>query len=50
MSRWSGSRTVRVQAPETAPGEMPPLIEPQLATLVERHPTNGDWSYAIKFR
>ncbi|MGF6370888.1 ATP-dependent DNA ligase [Paraburkholderia sp. RAU6.4a] len=28
---------------------MPLLIEPQLATLVERHPTNGDWSYEIKF-
>ncbi|SAL88430.1 ATP dependent DNA ligase [Caballeronia arvi] len=28
---------------------MPALIEPQLATLVERHPAKGDWSYEIKF-
>ncbi|MDR5880500.1 non-homologous end-joining DNA ligase [Caballeronia sp. LZ032] len=28
---------------------MPTLIEPQLATLVERHPGEGDWSYEIKF-
>jgi bifunctional non-homologous end joining protein LigD len=28
---------------------MPALIEPQLATLVERHPVEGDWSYEIKF-
>ncbi|CAL8481461.1 protein of unknown function (plasmid) [Caballeronia sp. S22] len=26
---------------------MPAFIEPQLATLVERHPTGGDWSYEI---
>ncbi|APA84092.2 DNA ligase D [Paraburkholderia sprentiae WSM5005] len=49
MSRWSGSRATRVPVPPAAPGEMPLLIEPQLATLVERHPTNGDWSYEIKF-
>lgn len=28
---------------------MPPVIEPQLVTLVERRPTDGDWSYEIKF-
>ncbi|MDR5806470.1 hypothetical protein P9292_41575 [Caballeronia sp. LZ001] len=28
---------------------MPALIEPQLATLAERHPAKGDWSYEIKF-
>ncbi|WP_086961567.1 DNA ligase D [Caballeronia sp. INML2] len=50
MGRWNGSRaTTRVRPLETAPGEMPALIEPQLATLVERHPAKGDWSYEIKF-
>ncbi|MEX3897874.1 non-homologous end-joining DNA ligase [Paraburkholderia sp. BR10954] len=28
---------------------MPLLIEPQLATLVDRHPASGHWSYEIKF-
>jgi len=28
---------------------MPSLIEPQLATLVNRLPTEGEWSYEIKF-
>ncbi|SAL78172.1 ATP dependent DNA ligase [Caballeronia telluris] len=28
---------------------MPPLIEPELATLVQHHPADGDWSYEIKF-
>ncbi|MDB5780993.1 DNA ligase D [Caballeronia mineralivorans] len=28
---------------------MPSLIEPQLATLVNRAPTVGEWSYEIKF-
>nr|WP_310005166.1 DNA ligase D [Caballeronia sp. LZ043] len=28
---------------------MPALVEPQLATLAERHPAKGDWSYEIKF-
>ncbi|MDR5763114.1 DNA ligase D [Caballeronia sp. LZ035] len=49
MGRWTGSRATRVRAPDTAPGEMPALIEPQLATLVERHPVKGKWSYEIKF-
>nr|WP_309965889.1 hypothetical protein [Caballeronia sp. LZ001] len=49
MGRWNGSRATRVRPPETAPGEMPALIEPQLATLAERHPAKGDWSYEIKF-
>ncbi|WP_232471006.1 non-homologous end-joining DNA ligase [Caballeronia hypogeia] len=49
MGRWNCSRATRVRAPETAPGEMPVLIEPQLATLVERHPVEGAWSYEIKF-
>ncbi|SAK75681.1 DNA polymerase [Caballeronia temeraria] len=49
MGRWNGSRATRVRAPETAPGEMPVLIEPQLATLIDRHPPEGEWSYEIKF-
>ena len=28
---------------------MPALIQPQLATLVDRPPKGGDWSYEIKF-
>ncbi|WP_063828921.1 ATP-dependent DNA ligase [Paraburkholderia sprentiae] len=28
---------------------MPSLIEPQLATLADRPPKGGDWSYEIKF-
>ncbi|MDR5776432.1 MULTISPECIES: hypothetical protein [unclassified Caballeronia] len=28
---------------------MPLVIEPQLATLVDRHPASSDWSYKIKF-
>jgi len=31
------------------PGVTPSLIEPQLATLVNRAPTSGEWSYEIKF-
>ncbi|WP_087128931.1 DNA ligase D [Caballeronia concitans] len=49
MGRWSGPRAIRVRAPDALPGEMRLLIEPQLATLVERHPAEGDWSYEIKF-
>lgn len=49
MGRWSSARGTRARTPATAPGEMPAVIEPQLATLVERHPTAGDWSYEIKF-
>ncbi|NVH73716.1 DNA ligase D [Paraburkholderia sp. JPY432] len=49
MGRWSGSRTARVLAPPVGRGRMPLLIEPQLATLVDRHPAGGDWSYEIKF-
>ncbi|MBP0588286.1 DNA ligase D [Paraburkholderia sp. LEh10] len=49
MGRWNSSRTTRIRARATAAGEMPVLIEPQLATLVERHPTAGQWSYEIKF-
>ncbi len=50
MGRWNGSRATRVRAPETAPGKMPILMEPRLATLVERHPAKGDCSYEIKFK
>ncbi|MDQ7981904.1 DNA ligase D [Paraburkholderia sp. SARCC-3016] len=32
-----------------APGAMPSAIEPQLATLVDRPPARGQWSYEIKF-
>ncbi|ACC73881.1 DNA ligase D [Paraburkholderia phymatum] len=49
MGRWNSSRATRIRAPAPAAGEMPVLIEPQLATLVERHPAAGQWSYEIKF-
>ncbi|MDR5832497.1 DNA ligase D [Caballeronia sp. LP006] len=49
MGRWNGSSKARVRAPATPAGEMPLIIEPQLATLVDRHPASGDWSYEIKF-
>src|ERR1700754_3907255 len=32
-----------------APGAMPSLIEPQLATAVNQPPARGEWSYEIKF-
>lgn len=31
------------------PGPVPPQLAPQLATLVDKIPTDGDWSYEIKF-
>jgi len=31
------------------PGSIPPTLAPQMATLVDNIPTNGDWSYEIKF-
>ncbi|NVH78304.1 DNA ligase D [Paraburkholderia sp. JPY432] len=48
-SRWNSSRTRRARAPVGEPGTFPVLIEPQLATLVDRAPAGGDWSYEIKF-
>jgi bifunctional non-homologous end joining protein LigD len=48
--RWHASRTKRTAPVATdAPGSMPSLIEPQLATLVDRAPGFDDWSYEIKF-
>jgi bifunctional non-homologous end joining protein LigD len=48
--RWSSpsKKVPRPVAPDP-PGAMPSLIEPQLATLVNRAPTAGEWSYEIKF-
>ncbi|MEX3788113.1 DNA ligase D [Paraburkholderia sp. BR14374] len=48
-SRWNSSRTRRARTPVGEPGTFPVLIEPQLATLVDRAPAGGDWSYEIKF-
>ncbi|NVI04132.1 DNA ligase D [Paraburkholderia youngii] len=48
-SRWNSSRTRRARTPVDEPGTFPVLIEPQLATLVDRAPAGGDWSYEIKF-
>jgi bifunctional non-homologous end joining protein LigD len=48
--RWSspGKKAPR-RAAADPPGAMPSLIEPQLATLVNRAPVGGSWSYEIKF-
>jgi bifunctional non-homologous end joining protein LigD len=48
--RWSSpsKKAPRAVAPDP-PGAMPSLMEPQLATLVNRAPTDGEWSYEIKF-
>ena len=35
--------------PGAKPGPVPPALAPQLATLVDSVPVNGDWSYEIKF-
>ncbi|TGP40301.1 DNA ligase D [bacterium M00.F.Ca.ET.228.01.1.1] len=50
VGRWSRERTrspVKPSEPEN--GALPTLIAPQLATLVDRPPGGGDWSYEIKF-
>jgi len=48
--RWnSSSRKAPKRAVADPPGTMPSLIEPQLATLASRAPTEGEWSYEIKF-
>jgi bifunctional non-homologous end joining protein LigD len=48
--RWSSPRRKAVRPPVADPaGAMPSLIEPQLATLVNRAPSAGEWSYEIKF-
>ncbi len=48
--RWSSPRKSPPRAQgNDAPGQMPSLIEPQLATLVNRPPAAGPWSYEIKF-
>jgi bifunctional non-homologous end joining protein LigD len=48
--RWgSSSKKAPIRPTRDAPGTLPSLIEPQLATLVNRAPTEGEWSYEIKF-
>jgi len=48
--RWSSPRKKALRPTNNdAPGAMPSFIEPQLATLVSRAPTDGEWSYEIKF-
>lgn len=51
MGRWGRGRPNTVVVPPQARGEtgLPALIQPQLATLVDRPPKGGDWSYEIKF-
>jgi bifunctional non-homologous end joining protein LigD len=48
-SRWSSAARGRRPVVVEEPGAMPSVIEPQLATLAERPPARGDWSYEIKF-
>jgi bifunctional non-homologous end joining protein LigD len=49
MGRWSRAPSARGRKPsaEEETG-LPSLIEPQLATLADRPPKGGDWSYEIK--
>lgn len=47
--RWSSPRKRPRRTVEDEPGAMPSVIEPELATLVDRSPSYGDWSYEIKF-
>jgi bifunctional non-homologous end joining protein LigD len=48
--RWNNSNKKPPRhAAKELPGVTPSLIEPQLATLVNRPPTDGEWSYEIKF-
>jgi bifunctional non-homologous end joining protein LigD len=49
MGRWRFGGKRRPERVADAPGAMPSLIEPELATLVRRPPVHGDWSYEIKF-
>jgi bifunctional non-homologous end joining protein LigD len=48
-SRWRSAPGSGKPTPKDAPGSMPSAIEPQLAALVDRPPTRGEWSYEIKF-
>ncbi len=48
MGRWSSSGKPPRKVKEV-PGEMPVVIEPQLATAAQRPPSRGDWLYEIKF-
>lgn len=47
--RWNRSTPARRPPVREVPGEMPSLIEPQLASLANRPPAGGNWSYEIKF-
>jgi len=50
MGRWNRANPARVAArANQSEGGPPALIQPQLATLVDRPPKGGDWSYEIKF-
>ncbi|MBT2793343.1 DNA ligase D [Paraburkholderia strydomiana] len=50
MGRWNRANPVGVAAQaDQSEGGPPALIQPQLATLVDRPPKGGDWSYEIKF-
>ncbi|MGY6123737.1 DNA ligase D (plasmid) [Paraburkholderia strydomiana] len=50
MGRWNRANPARVAArADQSEGGPPALIRPQLATLVDRPPKGGDWSYEIKF-
>lgn len=48
--RWNSARSPRRARGDDAPGQQPSLIEPQLATLVDRPPPAHGWSYEIKVR
>ncbi|MDR6484656.1 DNA ligase D [Paraburkholderia terricola] len=47
--RWNSRTTPRRPPADEPGGALPSLIAPQLATLVDRPPSGGDWSYEIKF-
>ncbi|SAL45640.1 ATP dependent DNA ligase [Caballeronia sordidicola] len=48
--RWNNSnKKPPRRATKEPPGVTPSLVEPQLGTLVNRPPTDGEWSYEIKF-
>jgi len=50
MGRWNRANPARLAArADQSEGGPPALIQPQLATLVDRPPKGGDWSYEIKF-
>ncbi|MDB5966378.1 MAG: ligD [Polaromonas sp.] len=48
LAAASSAKTVDLP-PGATPSAFPPMLEPQLATLVESAPERGDWLYELKF-